>query len=38
VLSPFAPEDDVEAIVTRAADAVEKLVADGLVETQQQFN
>ncbi len=38
VLSPFAPEDDAEALVLRAADAVEKLVADGLVETQQQFN
>ena len=29
VLSPFAPEDDAEAIVTRAADAVEALVARG---------
>jgi peptidyl-tRNA hydrolase, PTH1 family len=38
VLSPFAPEDDAETLVARAADAVEKLVADGLVETQQQFN
>jgi PTH1 family peptidyl-tRNA hydrolase len=38
VLSPFAPEDDAETLVSRAADAVEKLVADGLVETQQQFN
>jgi peptidyl-tRNA hydrolase, PTH1 family len=38
VLSPFAPEDDVEAIVSRSADAVESLVADGLVETQQRFN
>lgn len=38
VLSPFAPEDDAEALVERAADAVEKLVADGLVEAQQQFN
>ena len=38
VLSPFAPEDDAEALVLRAADAVEKLLADGLVETQQQFN
>jgi peptidyl-tRNA hydrolase, PTH1 family len=38
VLSPFAPEDDVEAIVSRAADAVESLLADGLVETQQRFN
>ena len=38
VLSPFAPEDDVEAIVGRAADAVERLVADGLDETQRRFN
>jgi PTH1 family peptidyl-tRNA hydrolase len=38
VLSPFHPEDDVEAIVARAADAVESLLADGLVETQQRFN
>jgi PTH1 family peptidyl-tRNA hydrolase len=38
VLSPFAPEDDAEALVRCGADAVEKLVADGLVETQQQFN
>jgi PTH1 family peptidyl-tRNA hydrolase len=38
VLSPFEPEDDVEAIVSRAADAVESLLADGLVETQQRFN
>jgi peptidyl-tRNA hydrolase, PTH1 family len=38
VLSPFAPEDDAEALVERAADAVEKLVADGLVDTQQRFN
>jgi PTH1 family peptidyl-tRNA hydrolase len=38
VLSPFDAEDDVEAIVARAADAVESLVADGLVETQQHFN
>jgi PTH1 family peptidyl-tRNA hydrolase len=38
VLSPFAPEDDADALVERAADAVQKLVAEGLVETQQQFN
>jgi peptidyl-tRNA hydrolase, PTH1 family len=38
VLSPFQPEDDVEAIVARAADAMESLVAGGLVETQQRFN
>jgi peptidyl-tRNA hydrolase, PTH1 family len=38
VLSPFAPEDDVEEIVSRSADAVESLLADGLVATQQRFN
>jgi peptidyl-tRNA hydrolase, PTH1 family len=38
VLSPFAPEDDADALIARGADAVEKLVADGLVEAQQQFN
>ena len=38
VLSPFAPEDDVEAIVGRASDAVESLVAEGLDETQRRFN
>jgi PTH1 family peptidyl-tRNA hydrolase len=38
VLSPFEPEDDVEAIVARSADAVETLLTDGLVETQQRFN
>src|SRR5215210_2521107 len=30
VLSPFAPQDDVEALVARAADAAEAIVADGL--------
>jgi peptidyl-tRNA hydrolase, PTH1 family len=38
VLSPFAPEDDAEALITRAADAVEALVAGGLEETQRRFN
>jgi PTH1 family peptidyl-tRNA hydrolase len=38
VLSGFAAEDDAAAIVTRAADAVECLVADGLEETQRRFN
>ena len=38
VLSPFDPEDDVQAIVDRSADAVESLLAHGLVETQQRFN
>jgi peptidyl-tRNA hydrolase, PTH1 family len=38
VLSPFAPEEDAEALVARAADAVETIVADGLGAAQQQFN
>ena len=38
VLSGFAAEDDAEAIVARAADAVESLVAEGLEETQRRFN
>ena len=38
VLSPFAPEDDVEAILERASDAVETLVREGLEETQRRFN
>jgi peptidyl-tRNA hydrolase, PTH1 family len=38
VLSPFASEDDVEEIVGRACDAVESLVGEGLVVTQQRFN
>ena len=38
VLSGFAAEDDTEAIVARAADAVECLVAEGLEETQRRFN
>jgi PTH1 family peptidyl-tRNA hydrolase len=38
VLSPFAPEDDQEALVARAADAVESLVLAGLEETQRLFN
>jgi peptidyl-tRNA hydrolase, PTH1 family len=38
VLSPFEPEDDRDAVVARAADAVESLVADGLEATQRRFN
>ena len=38
VLSDFDPEDDAEAIVARAADAVESLDTDGLERTQQRFN
>jgi PTH1 family peptidyl-tRNA hydrolase len=38
VLAPFAPETDVDALVTRAVDAVETLVREGLEPTQQRFN
>ena len=38
VLSAFTPEDDVAAIVSRAADAVETLASEGLEETQRRFN
>jgi peptidyl-tRNA hydrolase, PTH1 family len=38
LLSDFAPEDDREAVVARAADAVETLVSDGLAAAQARFN
>jgi PTH1 family peptidyl-tRNA hydrolase len=38
VLSDFDPHEDRDAIVSRAADAVEALDADGLDRTQQRFN
>jgi PTH1 family peptidyl-tRNA hydrolase len=38
VLSPFAPEEDVEALVARAADAVETIAAEGVGAAQQRFN
>jgi PTH1 family peptidyl-tRNA hydrolase len=38
VLSPFEPDQDAEALVARAADAVETLVRDGLDEAQRRFN
>jgi PTH1 family peptidyl-tRNA hydrolase len=38
VLSDFAPEDDAEMLISRAADAVETLDAAGLDRTQAQFN
>jgi PTH1 family peptidyl-tRNA hydrolase len=38
VLSPFAPEDDADAIVQRAADAVEMLAGEGLEAAQRRFN
>ena len=38
VLSNFEPEDEADAIVARAADAVEAILAEGLEATQQRFN
>jgi len=38
VLSPFAPEDEAETLVSRGADAVEAIVGDGLEAAQQRFN
>ncbi len=38
VLSPFEPAEDPEALVGRAADAVESLARDGLERTQAAFN
>jgi PTH1 family peptidyl-tRNA hydrolase len=38
VLSPFAPDVDVDSLVARAADAVELLLREGLDEAQQRFN
>jgi PTH1 family peptidyl-tRNA hydrolase len=38
VLSPFEPAEHSEAMVSRAADAAEVLLAQGLTATQQQFN
>lgn len=38
VLSDFAPEEDADEIVGRAADAVEAVVTDGLEAAQQRFN
>ena len=38
VLSPFAPEADVDGMVARAADGVETLAVEGLEAAQQRFN
>ena len=38
VLSRFDPEQDVEALVSRAADAVETIAAEGVEPAQQRFN
>jgi PTH1 family peptidyl-tRNA hydrolase len=38
VLAPFEPETDVDALVGRAAEAVETVVREGLEPAQQRFN
>ncbi len=38
VLAPFEPETDVDALVSRGADAVETLLREGLEAAQQRFN
>lgn len=38
VLSPFDPDQDADALVARAADAVETLARDGLDEAQRTYN
>jgi PTH1 family peptidyl-tRNA hydrolase len=38
VLSSFAPEDDVESLIAKAADAVETIGAEGLEAAQAHFN
>ena len=38
VLSGFEPEDDVEALVSRASDAVEAMALEGLEAAQARFN
>jgi PTH1 family peptidyl-tRNA hydrolase len=38
VLSGFDPDEDVDALVTRSADAVETILRDGLESAQARFN
>ena len=38
VLSGFAPEDDMEALIAKAADAVETIAGEGLEAAQAHFN
>ena len=38
VLSGFAPEDDVDALVSRSADALEAIASEGLETAQARFN
>jgi PTH1 family peptidyl-tRNA hydrolase len=38
VLAPFELHEDAEALITRAGDAVEAVLGEGLEETQRRFN
>jgi PTH1 family peptidyl-tRNA hydrolase len=38
VLAPFEPDEDVDGVVARSADAVETIASDGLEAAQQRFN
>jgi PTH1 family peptidyl-tRNA hydrolase len=38
VLAPFGPEENVEALVSRSADAVETIATEGVEAAQQRFN
>jgi PTH1 family peptidyl-tRNA hydrolase len=38
VLSPFASDEDAEALISRGADAVETIAQDGLEAAQQRYN
>ena len=38
VLSDFAPEDEVDALIARATDAAEAIVLDGIEQAQARFN
>jgi PTH1 family peptidyl-tRNA hydrolase len=38
VLSPFQPDEDVDALVQRSADAVETILGEGLEAAQMRFN
>jgi len=38
VLTPFAPDEDADALISRSADAVETILRDGLETAQQRFN
>jgi peptidyl-tRNA hydrolase, PTH1 family len=38
VLSPFSPDEDVDALISRAADTVETIASEGVESAQQRFN